>query len=96
MEDARPVDGYSEVPRLVAAFRAAGIPAEQGTATELRWLEGASGSATWPSMSSIATSASRTSATPAGRALDSFLDRFDAGAILPGVAGEFSQKGLLE
>jgi hypothetical protein len=34
--------------------------------------------------------------TPAGQALGGFLDRFDAGAALPGVAGEFSQKGLLE
>src|SRR5262249_34788365 len=36
VEDVRPVDGYSEVPRLVAAFRAMGIPTAQGAPHELR------------------------------------------------------------
>jgi hypothetical protein len=40
VEEAGPVDGYSEVPRLVTAFRAAGIRAERGTVTELRQARG--------------------------------------------------------
>ena len=96
VEDVRPVDGYSEVPRLVAAFRAAGIPAEQGAATELRRVRGG------VRLRDVAVDVVYRDlglediGTPAGRALGGFLDRFDAGAALPGVAGEFSQKGLLE
>jgi len=33
---------------------------------------------------------------PTGRRLEGFLDRFDAGAVVPGVSGEFAHKGLLE
>lgn len=96
VEDALPADGYSEVPRLVAAFRVAGIPAEQGTATELRRTRAG------VRLRDVAVDVVYRDlglediGTPAGRALGGFLDRFDAGAALPGVAGEFSQKGLLE
>jgi hypothetical protein len=96
VEDALPVDGYSEVPRLVAAFRAAGIPAEQGTAAELRRARDG------VRLHDVAVDVVYRDlglediGTPAGRALGGFLDRFDAGAALPGVAGEFGQKGLLE
>jgi hypothetical protein len=96
VEDARPVDGYSEVPRLVAAFRAAGIRAEQGTATDLRRVRGdvcLRGVAVDVVYRDLGV---EDIGPPAGRGLDGFLDRFDAGAVLPGVAGEFSQKGLLE
>ena len=40
VEDVLPVDGYSEVPRLVEACRAFGIPAAQGRVTELRRVRG--------------------------------------------------------
>ena len=36
VEDAAPLDGYSEVPRLVAAVRASGLAAVRGTAADLR------------------------------------------------------------
>jgi hypothetical protein len=96
VEDARPVDGYSEVPRLVAAFRAAGIPAERGTAAELR------PSGRGVRLRDLAVDVVYRDiglddlGRPGDRALAGFLERFDVGATLPGVAGEFSQKGLLE
>ena len=96
VEDAAPVDGYSEVPRLVAAFRGVGIPAEQGIATELRRGRGGVRLRDMPVDIVYRDLGLEDLGTPAGRALDNFLDRFDAGAILPGVAGEFSHKGLLE
>ena len=96
VEDARPIDGFSEVPRLVAAFRAAGIPAEQGTVTELRRTRAG------VRLRDVAVDVVYRDlglediGTPGRRGLEGFLDHFDAGAALPGVAGEFSQKGLLE
>jgi hypothetical protein len=96
VEDAGPVDGYSEVPRLVAAFRAAGVRAEQGTVAELHRARGG------VRLRDVAVDvvyrdlALEDLGTPESRVLGGFLDRFDAGAALPGVAGEFSQKGLLE
>jgi hypothetical protein len=96
VEDTLPVDGYSEVPRLVTAFRAAGIPAEQGTAADLRRARAG------VRLRDLAVDVVYRDlgledlGPPRGRALTAFLDRFDAGAALPGAAGEFSQKGLLE
>ena len=98
VEDALPFDGYSEVPRLVAAFRAAGIPAARGTVTDLRRTRSGlrfrdrAGRRRLPRPRASRTSGRRRRAggSPA------FLDRFDAGATLPGVSGEFSQKALLE
>lgn len=96
VEDAGPVDGYSEVPRLVAAFRAAGIRAEQGTVAELRRARGGVRLRDMAVDVVYRDLALEDLGTPEGRALGGFLDCFDAGAALPGVAGEFSQKGLLE
>jgi hypothetical protein len=96
VEDAAPVDGYSEVPRLVAAFRGAGIPAEQGTVADLRRGRGGVRLRDMAVDVVYRDLALEDLGTPASRTLDSFLDYFDAGAVLPGVAGEFSQKGLLE
>lgn len=96
VEDTLPVDGYSEVPRLVAAFRAAGIPAEQGPVADLHrrgaslWLRDTAVDVVYRDL------ALEDLGRPEGRGLEGFLDRFDAGAALPGVSGEFSQKGLLE
>jgi hypothetical protein len=97
IEDTGPVDGYSEVPRLVAAFRLAGVPAARGAPGDLRPAPGG------VRLGDLAVDvvyrdlALEDLGTPeTARALGGFLDRFDAGAVLPGVAGEFSQKGLLE
>jgi hypothetical protein len=96
LEDVLPVDGYSEVPRLVAAVRAAGIVAAQGTVSELRRGRGGVRLRDMPVDVVYRDLALEDLGTPARRALGGFVDRFDAGAALPGVAGEFSQKGLLE
>ena len=96
VEDSAPVDGYSEVPRLVAAFLDAGIPAQRGTVADLRRARGGVRLRDMPVDVVYRDVALEDLGTPSGRGLDSFLDRFDAGATLPGVAGEFSQKGLLE
>jgi hypothetical protein len=96
VEDALPVDGYSEVPRLVAAFRAAGVPAGRGTVADLRrtrrgvYLRDVAADIVYRDLGL------EDLGPPARRGLAGFVDRFDAGAALPGVAGEFSQKGLLE
>ena len=96
VEDAGPLDGYSEVPRLVAAFREAGIRAVRGTARELHRTRGG------VRLGDVAVDvvyrdlALEDLGMPGRRGLDGLLDRFDAGAVLPGVAGEFAQKGLLE
>jgi hypothetical protein len=96
VEEAGPLDGYSEVPRLVAAFREAGIRAVRGTAGELRRVRGgvrlrdAAVDVVYRDL------ALEDLGPPERPGRDGFLDRFDAGAVLPGVAGEFSQKGLLE
>jgi hypothetical protein len=96
VEEAGPVDGYSEVPRLVAAFRAAGIPAVQGTAADLATrgdgvrLRGVPVDVVYRDL------AFEDVGRPDAPGLRGFRERLDAGAVLPGLAGEFSQKGLLE
>ena len=93
----RPLDGYSEVPRLVAAIRAAGLAAERGTAADLRLTRSGvrlRDMAVDVVYRDLALEDLGPPAKP--RTLAGFRDRFDAGAVLPGVAGEFSQKGLLE
>jgi hypothetical protein len=96
VEDTAPVDGYSEVPRLVAAFRAAGIRAEHGTVRELHpgrpdvCLRDMPVDVVYRDLSFDDVG------RPTGRALEGFLDRFDAGAVVPGLSGEFAHKGLLE
>ena len=97
VEDAAPLDGYSEVPRLVAAVRAAGFAAERGTPTDLRVTRGGvrlRSMAVDVVYRDLGTRGPRPIGE--GPGLGGFRDRFDAGAVLPGVAGEFSQKGLLE
>ena len=96
VEDSAPVDGYSEIPRLVAAFRAAGIRAEQGTVRELRrgrhgvWLREMPVDVVYRDLSF------EDAGRPTRPSLDGFLAQFDAGAVVPGVSGEFAHKGLLE
>jgi hypothetical protein len=96
VEDVPPVDGYSEVPRLVAAVRAAGIVTAQGAPSDLRQSRGGVRLRDMPVDIVYRDVALEDLGTPEGRRLGGFLDRFDAGAALPGVAGEFSHKGLLE
>jgi hypothetical protein len=97
VEDTVPVDGYSEVPRLVAAFRAAGIPAAHGAPADLRRVRGDVRFRDLVVDVVYRDLALEDLGTPdSARRLGGFLDRFDAGAVVPGVAGEFSQKGLLE
>jgi hypothetical protein len=96
VEDVAPVEGYSEVPRLIAAFHAAGIPATQGTAAELRLTRVGVCLRDMPVDVVYRDLALEDLGLPTGRGLGGFLDRLNAGAALPGVAGEFSQKGLLE
>src|SRR5262249_52511871 len=88
VEDARPVDGYSEVPRLVAAFRAAGIPTAQGIVSDLRRTRGGVRLRDVDVDIVYRDLGFEDAGRPASRALRGFLDRFEAGAILPGVAGE--------
>jgi hypothetical protein len=96
VEDARPLDGYSEVPRLVAAVRAAGIPAAHGTAADLRRVRSGIRFRDLAVDIVYRDLALEDMGRPAQPELAGFLDCFDAGAVVPGVAGEFSQKGLLE
>jgi hypothetical protein len=97
VEDAAPLDGYSEVPRLVAAARAAGLAAERGTAADLRLTRSGVRLGDMAVDVVYRDLALEDIGPPTqARALAGFRDRVDAGAVLPGMAGEFSQKGLLE
>ena len=95
VEDTAPVDGYSEVPRLVAAFRAAGIRAEHGTIRELQRGRSGVRLRDMPVDIVYRDLGLEDIGRPTTRKLDGFLERFDAGASVPGVAAEFAQKGLL-
>src|SRR4029079_7823243 len=89
VEAALPLDGYSEVPRLVAAFRAAGIPAVQGAVGDLRRTRrglrcrGHAVDFVYRDLGFEDIGRPR-------RAVAGFLECFDAGAVVPGVAGDFS------
>ena len=96
VEDSAPVDGYSEIPRLVAAFRAAGIRAEQGTVWELRRGRHGVRLRDMPVDVVYRDLTFEDAGRPARPTLEGFLARFDAGAVVPGVSGEFAHKGLLE
>ena len=96
VEDAAPVDGYSEVPRLVAAVRATGIAAEAGTPGDLRVTRAGVRLGTLPVDVVYRDLALEDVGRPGATRVAGFRERFDAGAVLPGVAGEFAQKGLLE
>jgi hypothetical protein len=97
VEAAGPVDGYSEVPRLVAAFAAAGIPAVHGTPEELDLADdGEVRLGGTPVDLLYRDLALEELGDPAAPPLRGLRDRLDGGGVLPGLAGEFSQKGLLE
>ena len=96
VEDALPLDGYSEVPRLVAAFRVAGIPAAQGTVADLRHTRNGVRFHDLTVDMVYRDLGLEDIGRPTRPALAGFLDRFDAGASVPGVSGEFAHKALLE
>jgi hypothetical protein len=98
VEDPSPLAGYSEMPRLVRAFASRGARAAHGAPAELRlrrggvYLRDARVDVVYRDL------AFEELGPPPARpgALAGFLDRLDAGAVLPGIAGEFAHKGLLE
>lgn len=98
VEDPSPVEGYSEVPRLVEAFRSQGARAVHGAPDELRlrrsgvYLQDVRVDVVYRDL------AFEDLGPPPARpgVLAGFLDRLEAGAVLPSFAGEFGHKGLLE
>jgi hypothetical protein len=99
VEEAGPVAGYSEIPRLVHAFRSRGLTAVHGPPEALR-LRGDAvylGSTPVDLVYRDLAVDDLGAPPPAGsRRLAAFRERLGAGAVLPGLAGEFSHKGLLE
>lgn len=98
VEPRGPVDGYSELPRLVQAFQAAGIPAAHGVPDDLRLVRGGVRLGDLPVdvvYRDLGYDDLGPPPEPSGR-LAGWLDRLAAGAVVPGDAGEFSHKGLLE
>ncbi len=99
VEDRRPVDGYSELPRLVQAFTARGVRAAHGAPDELRLTRGA------VYLKDVRVDLvyrdlgyEDLGPPPRNRTsrLTGFLNRLERGAVLPGFGGEFGHKGLLE
>jgi hypothetical protein len=99
VDDRTPVTGYSELPRLVQAFASHGVRAVHGAPDELRLRRGAAHLGDAPvdvvyrdlAFEELGLPPARPGAPLAG-----FLERLRAGAVLPGLAGEFGHKGLLE
>lgn len=96
VEERGPVDGYSEVPRLVAGFRTAGLRAVHGAPADLRWHRGELRLRDVPVDLVYRDLALEDGGDPEARQIGGLRAALDAGAVLPGLAGEFSQKGLLE
>lgn len=98
VEAAGPVDGYSEVPRLVRAFEAAGIRAAHGAPDDLRLRQGVVFLRDLPVDVVYRDLSYDDLGPPSGRSgrLAGLRDRLGQGAVLPGLAGEFAHKGLLE
>jgi hypothetical protein len=98
VEDPRPLAGYSEVPRLVHAFASQGARAVHGAPDELRLRRGGVHLRDAPVDVVYRDLAFDELGPPPARpgVMAGFLDRLDAGAVLPGIAGEFGHKGLLE
>jgi len=98
LEDAGPVAGYSEIPRLMRAFEARGVRAAHGTPADLRVRRG--GVFLGDVRVDLAyrdLGYEDLGPPPAGaRPLAGFRVLLDRGAVLPGFGGEFGHKGLLE
>ena len=99
LEEAAEVAGYSEIPRLMRAFAARGIRAAHGTPEELRRVRGEVYLRDVRVDLAYRDLAYEDLGPPSGvraRRLAAFLTLRARGAVLPGAAGEFGQKGLLE
>lgn len=99
LEEAAEVAGYSEIPRLMQAFAARGIRAAHGTPEELRLVRGEVYLRDVRVDLAYRDLAYEDLGPPSGvraRRLAAFLALRARGAVLPGAAGEFGQKGLLE
>ena len=98
LEDAAPVAGYSEIPRLMRAFEARGVRTAHGTPEELVprrggvFLRGVRVDVAYRDLAydDLGPPPAR------GRRLGGFRTLAERGAVLPGFAGEFGHKGLLE
>lgn len=98
IEEAAPLAGYSELPRLVLAFEARGVRAAHGTPAELRRTRTGVFMRDLPVDLVYRDFAFEDLAPPPerGRRVDAVAALAAEGAVLPGLAGEFSHKGLLE
>jgi hypothetical protein len=98
LEEPGPLAGYSEVPRLMRAFAARGIRTAHGAPGDLRVRRGAvylgdvRVDLAYRDLGYEDVGAPPT--RPAG--LAGFRTLLDRGAVVPGFAGEFGHKGLLE
>ncbi|MBI1893018.1 MAG: hypothetical protein HYS14_02745 [Candidatus Rokubacteria bacterium] len=97
VEPAGPEEGYSEIPQIVAYFRAAGIPATCGAPGRLRLREGEVVLGGRP-VSLVYRDLPFGDLGPpgSGRGLAGFAELLTRGAVIPGFSGEFDQKGILE
>jgi hypothetical protein len=98
LEEAAPVAGYSEIPRLIRAFAAAGLRAAQGTPEDLRLRRGEVYLGDMRVDLAYRDLAYDDLGPPParGRRLAGFRALLARGAVLPDFAGEFAHKGLLE
>lgn len=98
IEEAGPVEGYSELPRLVRAFVDRGVRAAHGTPEELRLVRGRVYLRDLRVDLLYRDLAYDALGPPGGRrpGLAAFRTLVQGGAVVPGFAGEFGHKGLLE
>ncbi|MBI3455926.1 MAG: hypothetical protein HY002_09090 [Candidatus Rokubacteria bacterium] len=98
LEDAAPVAGYSEIPRLMRAFEARGVRTAHGTAAELRLARGEVYLRDVRVDLAYRDLAYEDLGVPPtrGRRLLGLRTLLARNAVLPGFAGEFGHKGLLE
>jgi hypothetical protein len=99
LEDAGPVAGYSEIPRLMRAFRARGVRVAHGTPGDLTVRRGAvylKGVRVDIAYRDLGYDDVGPPPGDGDRRLTGFRLLGERGAIVPGFAGEFGHKGLLE
>lgn len=98
IEEAAPLAGYSELPRLVLAFQARGVRAACGTPDQLRRTRAGVFLRDCPVDLVYRDLAYADLGPPSarGRGAGAVIALAGAGAVLPSLAGEFAHKGLLE
>jgi hypothetical protein len=97
VEEAGPLAGYSELPRLAHAFAARGTRAALGAPDQLRVRGGSVYLGDTPvDLVYRDTGFDELGEPGRGARLAGFRTLFARGAVLPGVAGEFGHKALLE